>query len=233
MRRLVASGRNVRAPTPSSERAAVENARVTAAAAVVRIPSMWVRTSSSICSLNLLFVVMRSSSHGQINPSTPPLNGYNDCTTCHAKPMDVLSTNHAFDSTPIKAEVNLTLDGRNPVATYNSTTGTCTNTYCHGNGQLNNGTATDGMGPMTCTSCHGGRANSGAGLGGKHNSLHTGIDCVECHQLTVAAGGLTLTNPALHIDKIKQVKFTTLNVTFTNGTCSGTCHGVVHSTFSW
>ncbi|MDB4952701.1 MAG: cytochrome family protein [Myxococcales bacterium] len=165
---------------------------------------------------------------------TPTMMSANDCTTCHTKPTDVMSMNHAFDSTPMKAEVMLTLDGRNPAATYNGT-GTCTNTYCHGNGQGtgNNGTYTDGLGPMTCTSCHGGKANNRVGLTVLHRDHHGGYDCIECHQLTAAAGGLTLANSALHINKIKEVKFVTQTITITAGKCTGPCHGTSHNNFTW
>jgi predicted CxxxxCH...CXXCH cytochrome family protein len=163
---------------------------------------------------------------------SPTIMSGNDCTTCHTKPTDVMSTNHAFDTTPRFAEVNLTLDGRNPGAAYNGT-GTCTNLYCHSNGRGTSVAAVDGTGPMTCISCHGGQANNRTGLTTLHRDHHGAFACAECHQTVVATGSTAITTPALHIDKIKEEAFLVAGFTMTNGKCTGSCHGTNHNNFSW
>jgi predicted CxxxxCH...CXXCH cytochrome family protein len=155
----------------------------------------------------------------------PTMMAANDCTTCHRKPTDVMSMNHAFDSTAQVAEVSLVLDGRNPAATYNGT-GTCANLYCHGNGRAN-GTAIDGN-AVTCTSCHGGAANNRAGLSGNHRDHHDRYACNECHQATVATGSTVISTPALHVNLVKNVVFrqggayTAATRQCTNLACHGT-----------
>ena len=160
--------------------------------------------------------------HGKhVNPT---IMRANDCTTCHVKPTDVMSMNHAFDATAQVAEVNLTLDGRNPGATYSYATGTCSNLYCHGNGRTA-GSYTDGLGPMTCISCHGGKANNMANLSGRHTT-HSAYQCAECHQTVVASGSTTITNIMLHLNQQKDVSLATGTYTAGTRTCSNlVCHG--------
>jgi len=159
----------------------------------------------------------------------PTMMSPNDCTTCHAKPTDVLTAGHAFDATAQAAEVMLTLDGRNPGATYNN--GTCSNLYCHGNGRAN-GTVTDGT-AATCTSCHGGQANNRAGMSGDHRDHHGEFICAECHLDTMTTGFTVIATPARHVNKVKDVRFLAPNFTYANNLCNGVCHGESHANESW
>jgi len=161
----------------------------------------------------------------------PAMMSANDCTTCHVKPTDVMSTGHAFDTSPQASEVNLTLDGRNPAGAYAAAMGTCSNLYCHGNGRTN-GTATDGNGPMTCLSCHGGQGNR-TNLSTNHRDHHNSYACNECHLAVIASGSTTLTDPSLHINKVKDVKFLAAGFTMTGGLCTGSCHGEGHTNERW
>lgn len=147
-----------------------------------------------------------------------------DCVQCHRTPTDVMSMDHAFDTTPDRAEVTLA-GGLSPAGTYDGN-GTCANLYCHGNGRTN-GSYTDGLGSLTCSGCH-----PIAGLGGDHDE-HIGEDgmtCRDCH-LQVAGSNTTITTPALHVDGIKQVQFSTTTITWAPATrrCTGPCHGENHS----
>lgn len=160
----------------------------------------------------------------------PTMMAANDCTTCHTKPTDVMSVDHAFDTTAAKAEVILTGDGRNPGATYNGN-GTCTSLYCHGNGRTT-GSYTDGLGPMTCSSCHGSKANNLAGLSGNHKDHHAQFPCADCHQGVVATGSTVISTPALHVNKTRDIKFSVPNFTYTNGRCTGLCHDN-HANEAW
>ncbi|MGE0402509.1 MAG: hypothetical protein AB7T06_37755 [Kofleriaceae bacterium] len=158
----------------------------------------------------------------------PTMMAANACTTCHLQPADVMSENHAFDTTAQVAEVILSLDGRNPAGMYDGN-GTCTNLYCHGNGRTN-GSGVDGT-AVTCTSCHGGAANNRAGLTTNHRDHHKNYACAECHRATVATGSTTISTPAMHVNLVKDVVFLQ-GGTYTPATrrCTNiACHG----TESW
>ena len=133
---------------------------------------------------------------------------------------------HAFNAFDNQPNVILSLDGRNPAATYNGM-GTCANLYCHGNGQGDNGKYSDGGAPLTCVSCHGGNANSRAGMSGHHRSDHGNVACSECHNGTVATGNTVVTGIAQHVDGKQDVAFAR-GGTYdpATRTCSGiACHG--------
>ncbi|MCA9678903.1 MAG: CxxxxCH/CxxCH domain-containing protein [Kofleriaceae bacterium] len=156
-----------------------------------------------------------------------------DCVQCHVKPTDVMSLNHAFDTTPGVAENTFTA-GLSPQTTYNGT-GTCSNNYCHGNGRAANGTYTDGLGPVGCGSCHAGQ-NSGSTawstMSGDHRKhLNLGYKCGECHQTVSNAAGTAIIAPLLHVDGQKQVKFVATTITYNPATkrCTGPCHGEGHN----
>ena len=151
---------------------------------------------------------------------------------CHVKPTDVLSVNHAFDSTPAKAEVTMA-GGLSPQGVYNGG-GSCANLYCHGTG-LTNGAYVDGSPTPTCSGCHPGMNSTSTAWGtmsGSHRKhLGMGYTCGDCHN-TVTTNGTTIAAPMLHVDGVKQVAFSVANFTYSGGRCTGTCHGQGHNN-SW
>ncbi len=154
------------------------------------------------------------------------------CEQCHYKPSDVLSNGHVFgDVTPGYGEIDYT-DGYSVLATYNAATSTCSNAYCHGDGQADNGTATDGEGPYGCTSCHSnlGDPNGWAQMSGRH-ALHLNADsiCSECHANTVDAAN-TIIGPDYHVNGAKDVLSNELDA---GATCNGACHGHDHQNDTW
>lgn len=121
------------------------------------------------------------------------------CNQCHVVPTDVNSPGHI--DTPSPAELRFgtiaTADGASPA--WDRVSGNCSNVYCHG------ATLADGsnVAPSwvlvdgsqdTCGACHGVPPSNGH---------PTDTRCELCH-LPTAGPGLTIANPATHIDGILQ-----------------------------
>lgn len=155
-----------------------------------------------------------------------------DCVECHRKPSDVLTPGHLFDDvTPRYGEIDYT-GGISRYATYLG--GSCSNTYCHGDGQGDNGTVATGDGPLGCGDCHAAPGNA-AGWGfmsGEHDShLQQGdIACVDCHSGTVDATPV-IVDPSAHVDGTADV--TLVAVTWSGATCTGRCHNHDHAAANW
>ena len=159
-----------------------------------------------------------------------------DCVECHVKATDVLSAGHVFDNSPGVAEVDLA-GGRSPRGVYDRTTG-CSDLYCHGNGQGDNGSlgATDP--PMSCGSCHAGSNSSTAELdemSGRHRfHIAGGAGCQDCHQATTV-DGTTIAMASLHINGERDNEFSAPGFSYDQGaqSCTGTCHGHPHNARPW
>ncbi len=150
-----------------------------------------------------------------------------DCVQCHKKPVDVLSSGHFLvgDSSPALSEVLFTA-GLSPAANWSGSG--CSNLYCHGNGQGNNGSIQVG-GSAPCGSCH---AITSSGqdpwdrMSGEHKKhLEAGFACSECHGDTVDAQE-QLQDLSLHVNGRVDIA-TNAAITY-NGSCNGTCHGKEH-----
>lgn len=155
-----------------------------------------------------------------------------DCNECHALPADVLSTGHLFigDTTAGAAELGFTA-GLSPVGRY-AGSGSCSNLYCHGNGNGRLGSATTG-GATTCGTCHG-TANSPGGMSGRHSDhfdREIGAGCADCHAGTVS-DNTTLLDPTLHVNGTPDLSFPS-GIVYADGRCTGTCHTERHSSESW
>jgi predicted CxxxxCH...CXXCH cytochrome family protein len=148
-----------------------------------------------------------------------------DCVQCHRKPTDVMSLDHAFDATPERAELAFAA-GLSPQGSYDVTTGTCSNLYCHSNGRGALGSVVDGT-QTTCNSCH--PSNS---LGGDHRDHdEDGMTCGTCHA-AVAVGNGTIANALLHVDGVKQMAMPageTIVWAPATRRCTGPCHGRNHN----
>lgn len=159
-----------------------------------------------------------------------------DCNQCHARPADVLSSGHAFDGSPARAEVRMA-GGLSPAGTYDGN-GTCANLYCHGNGRGDNGTYRDGAGALGCGGCHAGRQSGStawSAMSGDHRRhLGEGMSCQDCHA-SVTADGSAIRDASLHVDGRRQVAFSAAGFTYDAGTrrCSGSCHGENHGGLTW
>ena len=160
-------------------------------------------------------------------------HGAYDCKQCHVKPTDVLSSGHMWDSTPAQAEVTMAR-GLSPSGTWSTSSMTCNNSYCHGNGRTNGSvTATDG--PLSCHACHPDNTSSRSSLGsmsGRHEDhAREGVSCADCHH-SVIDSSMRVIAPSLHVNGIKEFSNTS-GVTYTGGRCTGTCHGERHDSTRW
>jgi predicted CxxxxCH...CXXCH cytochrome family protein len=156
-----------------------------------------------------------------------------DCNRCHVKPSTALSPGHV-EGTP-GAEVNFS--SLNSAGTYSGTT--CSNMYCHGNGQGNNGSeGWTGDPTLGCGACHGSIGNSGSwdGMSGDHRKhLSHNTSCEDCHA-SVTSNGNNILSPGLHVDGNKQVQYGAgITMSWDPGTkaCSGDCHGEEHKGDRW
>ena len=160
-----------------------------------------------------------------------------DCTACHSKPEDVLSTGHLFlgDSTPAVAEVDFS-GGLSSRGAYNGA-GTCSNLYCHGDGQGHNGTASVDRDYSACSSCHPDRSSGEddwKDMSGEHEEhIGEGLSCSNCHGATVS-GWDTIIDPSNHVNGQPDIELPS-GMTWSSGdqTCTGTCHSEEHRSRDW
>ena len=154
------------------------------------------------------------------------------CTQCHSPRFDVLTPGHIFDDvTAGYGELNYA-QGLSVFATYLD--GNCSNVYCHGNGQADNGTVTVGD-TMYCYSCHPDGLTSGVAewqtMSARHlTHMEEDTQCYECHTQTTDAAQNIL-NGTYHVDGIVQVAPN--NVVYNGQTCNGVCHEHEHENAVW
>ena len=148
-----------------------------------------------------------------------------DCTQCHTKPDNAFDGGHFLvsDSTAGVAEMMFSA-GLSSRGSYSA--GTCSNLYCHGNGQGDNGTAVSGN-SYDCESCHSERRLSGEH--GEH--LGEDVECAECHSDTVDTRE-NIIGPSYHVNGQPDVNLPD-GMTYSSGSCNGSCHGERHSNREW
>lgn len=160
-----------------------------------------------------------------------------DCTMCHAKPADVLSTNHIFDATHGLAEVTFANGGGlNPNGQYLQSQ-QCATLWCHGDGEGDDGAYDGHFASTGCNSCHHSDDGQYTSMSGQH-SLHMGasgqnIRCDECHATSVNASNAIL-DVSKHINRVRETSFPS-GVTWNPSTrkCNGSCHAKGHSNLTW
>jgi predicted CxxxxCH...CXXCH cytochrome family protein len=145
-----------------------------------------------------------------------------DCDACHTKPAEALSVGH-IDSAP--AELNFS--GLGSTTSYDFQTNVCSNVYCHGDGQGNNGSVswTGGL-SGGCSACHDDESDGkNMTLSGEHEE-HVegeGYSCSTCHSCVVNSSK-KITNKANHIDGTATVcGVGSWNAS--NKSCNPACHG--------
>jgi predicted CxxxxCH...CXXCH cytochrome family protein len=156
-----------------------------------------------------------------------------DCRTCHNGSQtyaDAFSDpNHWFDTTPQVAEVRFY--GAAAGTVYAS--GTCSSSYCHGNGQQP-GSQADSATPLDCDGCHSWAFDRGD-LSGTH-ALHlgvSGVTCADCHGAVVDAAG-TVVAPARHVDGDADVDLgAAVGWSAATSTCTNSCHSHTHNNTGW
>ena len=149
-----------------------------------------------------------------------------NCDRCHITPSSATTAGHIDGD----GQAELTFDGLNPVAAYDSGTGVCSNLYCHGSGQTDTGTEDWDTDPPTlsCNSCHYDWTSSTAELdtmSGAHRfHLQSGHACSFCHQTTVDVSN-TIIDGISHVDGSPDVT-QDFGMTWEpiGRVCSGACH---------
>ncbi|RME25615.1 MAG: hypothetical protein D6798_08530 [Deltaproteobacteria bacterium] len=163
-----------------------------------------------------------------------------DCTQCHVKPTDVLSSGHLFDSTAAQAEVDFSssLSSR---ASWSSGAMSCSNLYCHGNGRADNGSVSISDAPLSCHSCHPDASSSSStisSMSGAHRKhvVSEGVRCEACHADTIDASN-TVIGPALHVNGTPDVAissdYPSISYRSSSNSCTGNCHGEGHENENW
>lgn len=159
-----------------------------------------------------------------------------DCVQCHTKPTDVLSVNHIFETNPTPGKAEVSFNGLSNGASYDGQS--CSQVYCHSNGQSLSGHISKTDGPRTCTSCHAGINSSNSafgGMSGRHQRhMGEGLGCNECHSTVADSSNLGIVDTSLHVNGNVDVSITASGFTISGtNSCSGYCHGKLHFSESW
>jgi predicted CxxxxCH...CXXCH cytochrome family protein len=141
------------------------------------------------------------------------------CTECHNVPGGVYTPGHVDSGLPAEvlmnnpranlvtndpstSEYDPTLPLFVPDPVYNSTSLTCTNTYCHGyfkNGNLDNAPVWTNPASAVCGTCHGDGTSPLPKTESEGGSHPDDADCSDCHN-GVVDENLNFINPSKHID---------------------------------
>jgi len=156
-----------------------------------------------------------------------------DCDQCHAKPQDVLSTNHVFDSTKGGQSELVFTNSLSNQGLYN-TNGSCANLYCHGGGRFDDGSWSVAEGTPSCSDCHAylDTPTQWLTMSGRHGKhLLEGIQCDECHKDVVS--GSSFVDKSKHVDGQAQVAFSEAWMSRDANGCTGLCHFKGHFAEGW
>jgi len=151
-----------------------------------------------------------------------------DCAQCHARPSSVTSAGHMYDgvndTTAGVAEVALGA-GLSPAGSYDPGSATCSNLYCHGNGQVNASAPAFTTTINTCDACHPASGSSAAQLAtmsGRHAThIGRGASCSSCHGMVVDNSNAVIA-PDLHVNGVKNVA--PLGGSYDGTSCTTSCH---------
>ena len=151
------------------------------------------------------------------------------CTECHVEPTEATSPGHFLDRTPARAEVDFS-GGRSAGGQY-AGDASCTNLYCHGNGQTP-GSWSVAQGRPGCSDCHlGPNAGRWRTMSGAHDRhLRENLACTECHAGTVDRQN-QIVGLDLHVNGTPDVVVT--EIPRNGDTCNGLCHGEDHANRGW
>ena len=160
------------------------------------------------------------------------------CNQCHKVPANVTDAGHMDGTVELTWGSLATTGGAAPSFSLGGTppaTAQCSNVYCHGS-TLNGGTnktpkwtTVDGS-QDACGTCHATPPSTGRHPPVWNKHLSMGKDCTNCHSGETNTAGTLITNAALHVNGVKDVKLK-LNGTWdpVNKTCNVACHDEVVS----
>ncbi len=133
------------------------------------------------------------------------------CTECHVVPKTTDDSGHLDTALPAELTFGLLATSADALPSWDGTTATCSNTYCHG-ATLTGGSHTTpiwtkvGSGEAACGTCH--------GFPPTGNHVNSTL-CGNCHTQTATVDG-KISHPEKHINGVVEV--------ITDASCS-TCHG--------
>ena len=135
-----------------------------------------------------------------------------ECIECHLEVNNFDDTNHINPNRHGKAQITfgplahniLPIGNVVPNPSYNSSSNTCSQVYCHGyfaGGNLNFQPVFNDPESVTCGSCHGDPQTGNPNPIGttRHGSWLTIHDCWTCHNRVIDSSGMIIA-PSLHID---------------------------------
>lgn len=146
---------------------------------------------------------LRFSARVQCSECHLPLNGFSDPNHIGPNPDGIAEINFGILSKTV-----LPGDTSSPNPTWERNTGTCANTYCHGNFRRGNRSASpifNQPNTVTCGSCHGdpitGNPNPGApnNFVTPHFSFWTVTECYFCHNQVMNPQGF-IYNKSKHVN---------------------------------
>ncbi len=173
--------------------------------------------------------------------NTPRISNGVACDSCHTVPTGSLHANGTTVVT-LKRPTDTVATG-----TYDSASGTCTASYCHGqlahNGKPNNTVSWSTTSLSGCDACHApqywtsntvaneteGHQVHNTGCAGCHSSSTSRMNCLQCHPGYSRVGAGTV-NATSHVNGTVEVSGSGGNTTVTwdgvNRTCTTTCHDI-------
>ncbi len=141
------------------------------------------------------------------------------CAECHSGAVPSSTESHPSGTITVTFSGRATTGGQSP--TYDSTSLSCSATYCHGGFTGGaNATPTWTGGAMSCSSCHGVPPSTGQ----HQRSQHLSAGCGACHSGYTA----TAANATLHVNGAKDVGGAGTSINSWNAatrSCSPSCHG--------
>jgi predicted CxxxxCH...CXXCH cytochrome family protein len=117
------------------------------------------------------------------------------CSECHQVPQTVTAAGHIDSEDPAELTWGPLATARSSTPSWSSTSGTCTNAYCHGTGSVS--WTASGASSVYCGSCHGLPPADAS-----HAPTMTLTDCATCHAQTVSAFGNILVSGGKHINGV-------------------------------
>jgi predicted CxxxxCH...CXXCH cytochrome family protein len=157
------------------------------------------------------------------------------CEQCHAAPEDVLTEGHIFvgDVTAGVSEVDFS-GGLSSQGSYSSKV-SCSNLYCHGDGQGHNGEMDLTGSAASCDDCHPGPSSGPSGwadMSGRHAvHMEEGLSCGDCHSATTT-DGQSISGPTVHVDGEPTVEWDQ-DMKYDGKSCTGSCHNEEHNARTW
>jgi predicted CxxxxCH...CXXCH cytochrome family protein len=156
------------------------------------------------------------------------------CTECHLVPQNASDPGHLDTALPAEVTFGTLARTGGAQAQWSDGSVTCTSVYCHG-ATLQGGsnktpawTTVNGT-QAACGTCHALPPKTGRHPNNFGDHAWMGSNCTNCHDGMTNTTGNAVTNPALHVNGVKDVKLKIGTWSGASKTCNSNCHEeVVH-----